>query len=508
MARLAEHAIVIGAGPNGLAAAIALARAGLGVTVLEEADAPGGAVRTQELTLPGFHHDTYSAVYPAAAASPVFAAMPLERHGLRWIHPEACYAHPLDGGRAVTLYRDLARTIASLDAGHDGDGERWADFVAPFLDDFEDVRRTMLSGFPPVGGALRMLRGMGPRHTAGFARLLPGSARGLGKRIFEGASSRAWLYGSAGHSDSPPTEAGSAIAVAYLNLLGHAVGWPSPEGGAGRLTDALVAHLRELGGEIRTGTLVEAVDSERGRVTGVRVAGGERVAGEVVVADVMPHALVALAGDALPGAYRSLMRRFRYGLSTVKVDWALDGPIPWTASAVRGAGTVHVAGDDEETIATIERTRHSLPQRPYLLLGQQSIADPSRAPAGKHTAWAYTHGPQQGVDWSRELDRHVDRMEAQVERYAPGFRDRILARHVLSPTDLQARNRNLVGGDVGGGTYRMPQVVLRPIPAVSPYRTPLTGLYLGSAAAFPGGAVHGVPGDAAARAALADFRPR
>jgi phytoene dehydrogenase-like protein len=497
-------AVVVGAGPNGLAAAIRLAESGVGVTVLEAADAPGGAVRTQELTLPGFHHDTFSSVYPAAVASPVFARLPLADHGLRWVHPEACYAHPLDGGRALALYREIERTAAGLDAACAGDGERWAAFVRPLLDAFEALRETMLGGFPPVGGALSLLSELGPIGTAGFARLLPGSAAGLGGRLFQGDAPRAWLYGSAGHGDVPPTGMGSAIAVAYLNLLGHAVGWPSPQGGAERLVDALVAHLRSLGGELRSASPVAAIDSAHGRVMGVRLRGGERVPASIVVADVMPHTLARLAGDALPSLYRALLRRYRYGPATVKVDWALDGPIPWSAPEPRGAGTVHVAGDAHETVATIRAAESRLPERPYLLLGQQSVADPTRAPEGKHTAWAYTHGPRQGIDWAVALDRHVERMETQVERYAPGFRDRILARHIMGPGDLQARDPNLVGGDVGGGSYRMPQVVFRPIPAWSPYRTPLKGLYLGSAAAFPGGAVHGVPGDAAARAALRD----
>jgi phytoene dehydrogenase-like protein len=497
-------AVVVGAGPNGLAAAIRLAQAGVGVTVLEAAEAPGGAVRTQELTLPGFHHDTFSSVYPAAAASPVFARMPLADHGLRWVHPDACYAHPLDGGRALALYRDVERTARSLDEAGPGDGARWAGFVQPLLDDFEALRATMLGGFPPVAGALRILTGLGPIGTLGFARLLPGSAQALGQRLFRSDAARAWLYGSAGHGDVPPTGMGSAIAVAYLNLLGHAVGWPSPQGGAERLVDALVAYLRSLGGQLRTSSPVEAIETARGRATGVCVEGGERIAASIVVADVMPHALAALAGDALPSLYRSLLCRYRYGPATVKVDWALDGPIPWSAPEPRGAGTVHVAGDAQETVATIRAAESRLPERPYLLLGQQSVADPTRAPAGKHTAWAYTHGPRRGVDWAAAMDRHVERMEAQVERYAPGFRDRVLARHVMGPGDLQARDRNLVGGDVGGGSYRMPQVIFRPIPRWSPYRTPIEGLYLGSAAAFPGGAVHGVPGDAAAQAALRD----
>jgi phytoene dehydrogenase-like protein len=501
------NAVVIGAGPNGLAAAIRLAEAGHQVTVLEAADRAGGAVRTDELTLPGFRHDTFSSVYPAGAASPVFGRMPLEQHGLRWVHPGACYAHPLPGGRAVALYRELDATEASLEASHAGDGRSWRAFIEPLVAGFPAIRSTMLAGFPPIAGSLGLLRDLGPVGAARFGLLVPGSAQGLGRRLFEGAGSRAWLYGSAGHGDVPPTDAGSAVAVTYLNLLGHAVGWPSPAGGAERLTEALVGYLRERGGELRTGAAVEAIESAHARVTGVRTAGGERFPADVVVATVMPNALVALTGDALSRPYRALLCRYRYGPSTVKVDWALDGPIPWEAPEPRGAGTVHVAGGEEELTHTIAESEKRLPERPFLLLGQQSLADPARAPEGKHTAWAYTHGPNTGIDWRAELEAHVDRIEAQVERFAPGFRELILARHVMGPAELERRDRNLVGGDVGGGSYRLRQVVFRPVPGLSPYRTPLHGLYLGSAAAFPGGAVHGVPGDAAALAALADASP-
>jgi phytoene dehydrogenase-like protein len=497
-----HDAIVIGSGPNGLAAAIRLAEAGRSVLVLEAAPRAGGAVMTEELTLPGFHHDTFSSVYPAAAASPVFARMPLASFGLEWVHPAAASAQPLPGGEAAVLYRSLDATVTSLEAVHAGDGAAWARFATPLLDNFEALRATMLTGFPPVGGPLKLLRGGGPVTLMNFARLLPESAVGLANRLFDGSGSRAWLYGAAMHGDTPPGSAGGAIAAAYLNLLGHAVGWPSPRGGAGRLADALVGYLESLGGEMRVGARVERVTSSGGRVTGVDVAGAAHVGAGVVVADVMPHALAALGGDALAGWYRSALRRFVYGPATLKVDWALDGPIPWANLDVRGAGTVHVGGDEGEMLASIAESGRGLPANPFMLLGQQSVADPSRAPAGKHTAWAYTHGPQSGVDWVGEQERHVERMEAQIERFAPGFRDRILARHVLGPAALQARDANLVGGDVGGGSYKLRQVVFRPLPLPSPYTTPLKGLFLGSAATFPGGAVHGVPGDAAARAAL------
>ncbi|HZC14059.1 MAG TPA: NAD(P)/FAD-dependent oxidoreductase [Thermoleophilaceae bacterium] len=482
-------AVVVGAGPNGLSAAITLAEAGRDVTVLEAAPRAGGAVATEELTLPGFKHDVFSSVYPAAAASPVFARWPLERHGLRWIHPRACSAHPLPDGRAAVLFRDLAATAESLDALAPGDGQRWREFASPYLRHFGAVRATMLSGFPPLAGPARLLVGLGLGGTLEFARLLFAPASALGRELFAASGSRAWLYGAAMHGDVPPDGAGSAVAAAYLNLLGHAVGWPSPEGGSGRLADALVGHLSTLGG----------------RVTGVEIEGGERVPASIVVADVMPAALLAMCGDSLGGRYAAGLRRYRPGPATLKLDWALDGPIPWENPDVAGAGTVHVGGDEDEVLAATTNLAATLPARPFMLLGQQSVADPTRAPGGKHTAWAYTHGPQH-ADWAGETERVVDAMEARVESFAPGFRDRILARHVLGPADFQRLNDNLVGGDVGSGSYAIDQVLFRPVPALSPYRTPIRGLTLGSAATFPGGAVHGVPGRAAAGVALAEAR--
>lgn len=497
-------ALVVGSGPNGLAASITLARAGQRVLVLEAAAQAGGAVATEELTLPGFLHDTFSSVYPAGASSPVFAAMPLEQHGLTWVHPEVCLAHPLPDGRAVALYRDLERTAAGLEEICSGAGESWRGFAAPYVEHFDALRRTMLGGFPPLRGPLELAAGLGPRGMLDFTRLVFTSAQDLGETLFADEGTRAWLYGSAMHSDVPPGQAGSAIAAAYLTLLGHGGGWPSPRGGAAHLTDALISYLRSLGGELRTAAEVTRLVAERGRVVGVELADGERISAPLVIADVMPRALARLAADALPSRYMRALARFRHGPATLKLDWALDGPIPWTAPQARLAGTLHLGGYASEVLQ-VTAVSDGVPDRPFMLVGQQSLADPSRAPAGKHTAWGYTHGPA-SLDWAAESGRVVERMEAQVERFAPGFRERVLARHVLGPAELERRNANLVDGDVGGGSYRLEQVFFRPVRSPAPYRTPLRGLYIGSAATFPGGGVHGVPGHAAARLALGEQR--
>jgi len=498
----ARHdAVVIGSGPNGLVAAITLARAGRSVLVLEANPTLGGSVATAELTLPGFHHDVFSAVHPAAAASPVLAELPLERHGLRWIQPELAMVHPLAGGAGAVLAQDMGRTVASLDALAAGDGGRWQALVDPYLRNFDAVRTTMLAGFPPLAGPARLARGLKYDGMLDFVRLLLMSAKTLAGERFRGEG-EAWLYGSALHGDAPLDAAGSAISGMYLNLLGHAVGWPSPEGGAGRLTGALLGHLRELGGETRTAARAERVLVRHGRVSGVQVAGGDRVETRIVIAATTPHGLLALAGDALGERYARRATRFRYGTQTVKLDWALDGQIPWESADARLAGTVHVGGPATEMRRALAAVAvGELPEQPFLLCGQQTIADPSRAPAGKHTAWAYTHTPP-GIDWQAERESFADVVERQIERFAPGFRDRILARHVMAPADLERRNANLVGGDVGGGSYDLDQLIFRPLPSLNPYATPVRGLYIGSASTFPGGAVHGVPGHAAASAAL------
>lgn len=507
-------AVVIGSGPNGLAAAIRLAAAGREVVVLEAADTPGGAVQTAELTLPGFRHDIFSSVYPAGAASPVFERMPLADYGLEWVHPDVAMAHPLDDGRAAALYADVDRTVAQFEDLQPGDGLKWKDFTAPYLHHIDGVRRTMLGGFPPIGGAVRLLAGMGLQGVLDFAQLLLTPASVLADNLFAGKHTQAWLYGSVLHGDVPPTDPGSGIVGFYLNLLGHAVGWPSPRGGADGLTNALVRYLEGLGGQVRTGARVDRVitvgprrAAGRGsRVAGVETEHGDRLRTNIVVADVTPKGLLELAADALPDEYRGRMSRFRYGPNIVKVDWALDAPTPWTAPEARRAGTVHVGGGVTDIVrATDDVRRGRMPERPFMLFGQQTLADHTRAPAGKHTAWAYTRVPGE-VDWSTETSALVERMEAQVERFAPGFADHTLARHVLSPGDLQDRNANLIGGDTGAGTYALDQLVFRPVPSLAPYQTPVRGLLIGSASAFPGGAVHGAAGWAAAGYAMVASR--
>jgi phytoene dehydrogenase-like protein len=500
-------AIVVGAGPNGLTAAISLASAGLATLVVEAQDTPGGAVRTEELTLPGFRHDVFSAVYPVGAGSPVFARLPLERHGLEWVHPRLPLAHVVDGDRAAVLARSVDETAAGLDALAPGDGERWRQFAASYLEAFGALRSVMLGAFPPVPGALRLLARRGPRGTLDFARLALMPATALAGDLFRSPGARGWLYGQAAHGDAPVDEAGSAIAGAWLALLGHAVGWPSPRGGARAIIDALLGHLAELGGAVQCRAPVRTVLVERGRTAGVVLASGETIAAPLVVADLTPRGLLDVAGAHLPPDYARGLSNYRYGPPTIKLDWALSGPIPWAAPQAREAGTVHVGGGGEEIARGAADVRAGrLPEQPLLLVGQQSVADPTRAPAGQHTAWAYTHPPR--LDWARERERIAELIESRIEAYAPGFTSRILARHVLDPRDLEARNANLVGGDVGAGSYQLDQIVFRPVASLVPYRTPLPGLYLGSASTWPGGAVHGVPGAAAARVALVERRLR
>ena len=459
-----KRAVVIGSGPNGLAAAITMARAGWEVTVHEAAHAVGGGVRSEELTLPGFVHDVCSAIHPLGRESPFFRDLELP---VDWVHPEAPAAHPLDDGTAVVTERSLLATADAL-------GEDRAAYLRLFkrvVSRWSDFEPVVLGPFLPRPN--RLLHAVDLSVTrAGLS-----SARGLTKR-FASNRARALLAGHAAHSMLPLETRPSGGIGLFLIATAHVFGWGFPRGGSQRLADALAERLEELGGEIRTESPID-----------------ELPRADVVMADVVPRELLRIAGDKLPAHYAHALRRYRHGPGVFKLDWALDGPIPWTAPDCKRTATVHVGGTLEE-IAESERSPGA--ERPFVLLTQPSLFDDTRAPPGKHTAWAYCHVP---LDSTEDMS---DRMEAQVERFAPGFRDLILARHATAPAGFERRNRNIVGGDINGGTMDLRQLFFRPVRKLVPYRTPLEGLYLCSSSTPPGGGVHGMCGYSAALVALRD----
>ena len=461
---MSRTAVVIGSGPNGLAAAITMARAGWDVTVHEAADTIGGGVRSEELTLPGFTHDVCSAIHPLGRESPFFRDLELP---IDWVQPDAPAAHPLDDGTAVMTERSLLATAEGL--GEDrGAYLRVFNRVVSRWSDFEPV---VLGPFLPRPN--RLLHAI----DLSVARAGLSSARGLANR-FRSMRARALLAGHAAHSMLPLETRPSGGVGLFLIATAHVFGWGFPRGGSQRLADALVDRLRELGGEVRTGSPVD-----------------ELPRADVVMADVVPKELLRIAGDKLPARYARALRRYRHGPGAFKLDWALDGPIPWTASECGRAATVHVGGTFEE-IAESERSPGH--ERPFVLLTQPSLFDESRAPAGLHTAWAYCHVPFGSTE---DL---TNRIEAQVERFAPGFRALIRERSALGPSDLERRNRNLVGGDINGGLMDLRQLFFRPVRKLVPYRTPLKGVYLCSSSTPPGGGVHGMCGYSAALVALGD----
>jgi phytoene dehydrogenase-like protein len=455
-----KRAVVIGAGPNGLAAAIELARGGLDVEVREAADEPGGGVRSAELTLPGFVHDVCSGVHPLARASLAFAGIEIE-----WVHPELPVAHPLDDGSAVVLDRSLDTTVSALGA----DGEAYRSLIAPFLDAWLDIARLR-----PLASVRRL--GFAPIH-AGLAQ-----ARALAEHRFTGERARALFAGNAAHSMLPLERRPSAGFALALLTMGHTVGWPFPRGGAARLTDSLVSCLQGLGGRVVTGAPVDELPHA-----------------DLVLADVAPRELARIAGARLRPRHARALHGYRHGPGAFKVDWALSAPIPWSAPDAARAGTVHLGGTLEE-IASSERASWEgrVSERPFVLLSQPGRFDPTRG----QTAWAYCHVPNGS---SADM---TERIEAQVERFAPGFRKLVIGRHVLTPADLQRHNRNLVGGDLNNGAMDLGQLLFRPARRLVPYRTPVPGLYLCSAATPPGGGVHGLCGYLAARLAVRDLRRR
>ncbi|GAB4128087.1 MAG: NAD(P)/FAD-dependent oxidoreductase [Roseiflexaceae bacterium] len=465
-------AVVVGAGPNGLAAAIRLAQAGKRVLLVERRSMVGGALASAEVTLPGFIHDLGSAIHPLGPGSPFLRSLPLAAYGLRWIHPPAAVAHPLDDRPAVLLHRSIAQTAAEL--GRDERAYRW--LMTPLVRGWDAIAAATLAPLLP------------PRHPlvlGAFGVVAGWPASTLADLLFREPAARALIAGLAGHSVLPLEALASASFGLVLGALGHVVGWPFPAGGAQQLANAMADYFRDLGGEIATNWEIHSLD--------------DLPRASATLLDVTPRQLLDLAGDRFPDRYRRALARYRYGPGAFKIDWALAGPIPWADPRCLRSATVHLGGTLEEIAAAERQVKQGqLPERPYVLLAQHSLFDPSRAPTGQHTAWAYCHVPNGSqVDMTNQI-------EDQIERFAPGFRRQILARYVSSPAALQAWNPNLVGGDVGGGSQDLWQVLVRPVISTAPYRTPLAGVYLCSSSTPPGGGVHGMCGWHAANCALND----
>ncbi|MGC1212405.1 MAG: NAD(P)/FAD-dependent oxidoreductase [Micromonospora sp.] len=504
-------AVVIGAGHNGLVAANLLADAGWDVLVLEATQVPGGAVRSAEVTAPGYLSDLFSSFYPLGYASPVLRGLDLDRYGLEWTHAPDVLAHLLPDGRAAVINRDLDTTAASMETFAPGDGERWRTAYADWREVAEPMLDTITRPFPPVRGGLTLLRRLRVSGALRLARRLVVPVRKLGAELFEGEGGPALLAGCALHTDLSPEEAGSGVYGWLLAMLGQQVGWPVPVGGAQKITDALVARLVERGGRIDYGARVDRVLTARGRAVGVRTAGGALWrARRAVLADVPAPALyLDLVGAAqLPPRLVEDLAHFRWDGSTLKVDWALSGPVPWKNRAVAGAGTVHLGADlNGLTTYAAALARGEVPRDPFLLVGQMSVADPSHSPAGTESLWSYTHLPFRREWRAEDVTGHVERMEEVLEGAAPGFRGLIRGRHVAGPADLERDDPSLVGGALGGGTAAAyQQLFLRPIPGLGRADTPVDRLFLASSSAHPGGGVHGAPGANAARAALARDR--
>jgi phytoene dehydrogenase-like protein len=469
--RLSYDAVVVGSGPNGLAAAVRLAAEGLSVLVLEANPRWGGGTCSAELTLPGFVHDLCSAVHPMAAGSPFLRTLPLERYGLHWVHPPVPLAHPLDDGSAAVLRRSIPETAAALGV----DQLAYSRLMSPLFQRWQELSEEVLQ--PLLHLPTR------PWLLARFGMNALRSATGLAQGVFTGEPARALFAGLCGHSFLRLEAPGSAAVGLVLGMMGHAVGWPIPRGGAQQIANALAASLREFGGELVTNCRVNSLD--------------QLPLARAILLDLTPRQIVRLVGERLPVSYRERLERFRYGPGVFKVDYALSAPIPWKARGCEVAGTVHLGGTLSEIAAAESEVcvgRH--PEKPFVLLSQPSLFDPSRAPVGRHTAWAYCHVP------NGSTEDMLERIECQIDRFAPGFRDVVLARHTSTCVDLERANANLVGGDINGGAADLRQLLARPRLSVTPYRTPVPGLYICSASTPPGGGVHGMCGFHAAEAAL------
>jgi phytoene dehydrogenase-like protein len=467
-----KHAIIIGSGVNGLCAGITLARAGVRVTVLEAADAPGGCIRTEALTLPGFLHDAGAAVFPMTVSSPLMRTLPLQEHGLQWIEPEVPVAHPLEDGEAVALLHNMDATAELLGR----DGAMWTSLMRPMVQAWPSLAQDILSPLTRM-----------PSHPFIMARLalnLLQPATRLAAR-FQTTGARGLFAGVAAHGNMPLSFTATSGPGLVLAAAAHTVGWPIPQGGAQAVTSALVSLLKDLGGEVLLSHPVKALS--------------ELPTADAVLLDVSPTQFLQLAGEAVPQRSRHTYTRFRHSPGVCKVDWALSAPIPWSAELCRRAGTVHVGGSFEEIAASEQAAWDGrMSERPYVLLSQPSIFDPTRAPVGKHTAWAYCHVPA-GSD-----EDATARIEDQVEHFAPGFRATILARHTRTAQAMEMWNANLIGGDISGGAMTLAQMLRRP--TLPPYRTPLAGVFLCSSSTPPGGGVHGMCGYHAAHAAATHMK--
>ncbi|RZQ63896.1 phytoene desaturase family protein [Amycolatopsis suaedae] len=501
-------AVIVGAGPNGLVAANLLADAGWQVLVLEAQDEIGGAVKTAELIEPGFRNDRFSAFYPLGAASPVLRALDLEQHGLRWKRAPAPLAHVLPDDDCVLLAADPGETMASLASFAESDADAWATEFAEWCRIRDDLITALLSPFPPVRGAARLLRRMGAADLLRFGRMTTMPVRAFAEERFAGEGARVLLAGNALHTDLGPGHAGSAVFGWILCMLAQDVGFPVPEGGAGRLTAAMAARLTAKGGRIQCGRAVTRILTARGRAVGVADAEGGLVrARKAVLATVPAPTLYLELLDAadLPQRLLRDLRGFHWDDGTVKVDWALSGPIPWANPRARRAGTVHLDGDTARLARfSADLAAGRTPAQPFLILGQMTTADPSRSPEGTESAWAYTHVPR-GQRWTvARLRRFADKMEKIVEQHAPGFTGLIRGRFLQGPVELEDADANLVEGAVNGGSAAVhQQLFFRPVPGLARADTPVDRLFLAGASAHPGGSVHGAPGANAARAALA-----
>ncbi len=514
-------AVVVGAGPNGLVAANRLIDAGWSVVVLEAQPAVGGAVASAEDVHPGFVHDTFSSFYPLAAASPAVQSLGLEKHGLRWSNAPAVLGHPFPDGSWALQVRDVETTAAWMDDAHAGDGQAWVDLCAEWERIGDAVVAALLTPLPPVRAGVKALARLPKVGGIDFVRTMLTPAAELGRARFGGRNPAILLAGNAGHADIPLDAAGSSVMALMLTMLGHQVGFPVPVGGAGELTRAMARRFESLGGEILCGHEVEGIDVRDRRAVGVRAGGESFVARRAVLADVNAARLFGglVAPEHLPGRVAKGMRSFTHDPGTVKVDWALDGPVPWASTPEVAPGTVHVADSlSQMTEALGQVAAGAVPAAPYMLVGQMTTADPTRSPAGTEALWAYTHVPQEtdhdagdggirGVWDHDDCERMADRMQARLERLAPDLASRVVARRVLGPRELEARDANLVGGSLNGGTAQLhQQLVFRPYAGGGRAETGIRGLYLASMSAHPGGGVHGAPGMNAARAALAHAR--